>query len=137
MEGPADPAVVRRRLLCRDVRGRAGGEGAGVEGAVRGLALLLLLSTAALAHGPGTDWIWSNPETQWCCSVRHGDCRAAFDGEAVEQPDGSWSVGKMGEERREFREGDRGFYYSRELVPWLCQFPQQNVRCFFAPPKGF
>lgn len=95
----------------------------------------LALSTTAVAHGPGSDFIWSNPETAWCCN--HLDCRPAEAGEAVEGKDGVWTVGKRGEASSTFQEGQRGFYYSRDLTPWLCQYAGQKPRCFFAPPRGF
>lgn len=99
--------------------------------------LAAMLVAPASAHGPGTDFIWSNPDTQWCCSQRHGDCRRVEPGEAVEIAPGVWRVGKRGQPTRTFQQGQRGYYESRDLTAWVCQFPGREPTCFFAEPRGF
>lgn len=99
--------------------------------------LAVLWATGAMAHGPGTDFIWNNPATKWCCSTHHGDCRRVERGEAVEIAPGVWRVGKKGEPTRTFRHGQPGFYESRDLTAWVCQFPGREPTCFFAEPRGF
>lgn len=102
------------------------------------LAILLLAATlplaagAASAHEPGTDWIMAEAATRWCCSQGR-DCRPIDERELSETAPGTWLVISTGQV---FREGERGIYPSRELVPWACRFSSGSVRCLFVVGKG-
>jgi hypothetical protein len=97
------------------------------------LFVAVLVPTLALAHDDGTEFIWQNPQTAWCCNER--DCRRAHPDEAVENAPDVWTVTVSGQSRV-FRRGDRGFYDSYDGDVWVCATKGVAPRCFFAPPKG-
>lgn len=94
---------------------------------------LVLAASSVLAHGDGTEFIWHNPQTAWCCDNR--DCRRAHPSEAVESEPDVWTVTVSGKSRV-FRRGERGFYDSYDGDVWVCATKGVAPRCFFAPPKG-
>ena len=81
------------------------------------LAALFLSAPIALAHGPGSDWIWENPETSWCCYMNK-DCQPIDEDDVVEIEPGVWQVKSTGQV---FRQGERGTYPSKEMRPWACR----------------
>jgi len=91
------------------------------------LAALFLSTPIALAHGPGSDWIWENPETSWCCYMNK-DCQPIDEDDVVEIEPGAWRVKSTGQI---FRQGERGTYPSKEMRPWACRTEGQPVRCLF------
>ena len=96
----------------------------------RALALILLLAVnAALAHGDA-EWIMRGPDRS-CCGPK--DC-FEVEAETVKwRADGVYVVAWRG---RNFEIPEAEAKKSERSKPWVCEMPDQTIRCLFVLPMG-
>lgn len=93
-------------------------------------ALVLLLASAAVAHGPA-HWIQFNPVASWCCTAGD-DCRRRSLDFAKEEA-GGWRIVSTGEF---FPYGHKGLFKSIDNDIWACDRPDGSHPCLFTPGAG-